>query len=507
MGARTNVVVAGAGPTGLALACGLVGGGVPVRVLDKAGGPARTSRALGLQPRGAEVLDRLGALGDLPARSIGIGQVAVHVNGRQVASLRVGRRTKLVTRAGLLVSQAEIETALRQRLAELGVQVEWGTELVSAEQDASGVTVGLGNGATVRSEWLVGCDGAHSRVRKAAGIGFPGVPLVERFLLADVHADLPGPRDTVSVWLQGADLIGAFPLPGEDLWRLMAPAPEGTAAPESTATPESTVDEDIAALLARVLAQRSGLAVSSVRGAEWTSSFRFHRRLADTYRRGRMLLAGDAAHIHSPFGGQGMNTGLGDAENLAWKLALVATGRAQPALLDSYEAERRPVATEVLAATSGMTRLILGDTAPARLVRDHVVVPLLNRPWAQRLIWEHASQLKISYRRGPLAQRTFTTGPRPGDRIPDLAYRHADGRNTRLHAELGSRWALLAPDGLDPCVTVARKRLGEDAVTVLVPSSGPARDVMLVRPDAHLGWRGGSAPDALDRWLASILGE
>ncbi len=504
MSVGTTVVVVGAGPTGLALACGLVADGVSVRVLDRAGGPARTSRALGLQPRGAEVLDRVGALGDLPARSIGIRQVAVHINGRRVASLRVGQRTKLVTRAGLLVSQAEIEAALRQRLAELGVQVEWAVELVGAEQDASGVTVGLGDGATARTEWVVGCDGAHSRVRKAAGIGFPGVPLVERFLLADVHADLPVPRDTVSVWLQGANLIGAFPLPGKDLWRLMAPAPEGAASPENTVMPENTVDDDMVALLAGVLAQHSGLAASSVRGAEWTSSFRFHRRLAETYRRGRFLLAGDAAHIHSPFGGQGMNTGLGDAENLAWKLALVATGRAGPALLNSYEAERRPIATEVLAATSGMTRLILGDTAPARLVRDHVFVPLLNRPWIQRLIWEHASQLKISYRRGPLARQWFITGPRPGDRVPDLACRYADGRNTRLHAELGSHWVLLTPDELDACGTVARKHLG--AVTVLVPDGGPTHDVMLVRPDAHLGWRGASAPDVLDRWLTGILG-
>ncbi|MGH3914328.1 MAG: FAD-dependent monooxygenase [Pseudonocardiaceae bacterium] len=492
MSSRTGVVVVGAGPTGLALACGLSAGGVPVRVLDKATGPARTSRALGLQPRGAEVLDRLGALGDLPDRSIGIGQVAVHINGRHIASLRVGQRTKLVTRAGLLVSQAEIEAALRHRLAELGGHVEWGADVVSAEQDPHGGTVVLGGGATVHADWIVGCDGAHSRVRKAAGIGFPGVPLVERFLLADVHADLPIPRDTVSVWLRGADLLGAFPLPGEDLWRLMAPVPAGGA------------DEETVQLLARMLAQRSGLAASSIGVAEWASGFGFHRRLAETYRRGRLLLAGDAAHIHSPFGGQGMNTGLGDAENLAWKLALVCAGRAQPTLLDTYQAERRPIATEVLASTSGMTRLILGDTALLRLMRDHAFVPLLNRPWIQRLIWEHASQLKVNYRRGPLARWTFTTGPRPGDRVPDLACRHADGRPTRLHAELGSRWALLVPDALDACVPVARKHLGEHAVTVLIPSRGRVHQPMLVRPDAHLGRRG--APIALDRWLAGILG-
>jgi len=504
---RTDVVVVGAGPTGLALACGLLAAGVPVHVFDWAAGPAGTSRALGLQPRGAEVIDRLGALGDLPERSIEIRQVAVHINGRHAASLRVGQRTTLVTRAGLLLSQAEIEAQLRHRLADLGGRVEWGAGVVNVEQDARGVTVELGGGATTRSEWIVGCDGAHSAVRKAASIGFPGVPLVERFLLADVHADLPIPRDTVSVWLQGAGLIGAFPLPGEDLWRLMAPAPED-GAPEGGA-PGSRGDGETVALLARVLEERSGLAAASVRDAEWTSRFRFHRRLAETYRRGRILLAGDAAHIHSPFGGQGMNTGLGDAENLAWKLALVATGRAQPALLDTYEAERRPIATGVLATTSSMTGLILGDTTLARLVRDHAVVPLLNRPRIQRLIWEQTSQLKINYRRGPLGQGARipgTRGPRPGDRIPDLACRHADGRHTRLHAELGSRWALLGPGKSDACAAVARRHLGEHGVTVLAPSGDPAREVLLVRPDGHLGWRGGPAPDGLDRWLSEILG-
>jgi 4,5-epoxidase len=470
-----TVTVVGAGPTGLVVACALKGAGVPVRVVDKADGPAVTSRALGLQPRGVEVLDRLGALGDLPSRSIGIDKVTVHVNGKRLADLQVGRTTKQVRRRGLLVSQAEVEGRLRHRFEELGGVVEWGVEVVRVEQDDRGVALTTGDGRTTRSDWLVGCDGAHSAVRKAVGIGFPGVPPAERFLLADVHVDLPLPHDAVSVWLRGEDLLAAFPLPGNDLWRLMAPAPV-------------TGDDDIAATMVRLLAEQAGLS-AALKATAWTSSFRFHRRLADTYREGRVLLAGDAAHIHSPFGGQGMNTGLGDAENLAWKLVLVSSGHAEPALLDTYEAERRPIAAEVLASTSGATRLIVGDAPLFRLLRDRVAVPLMNLPVVQRLVWEQASQLKISYRKGPLGGRRGL-----GDRVPDRTI-----GDTRLHAELGTRWVLLGPDELG---AVARKRLGEEHVTVL-PADGEA---MLVRPDGHLAWRAAPVPDALDERLTGILG-
>ncbi|WP_405682771.1 FAD-dependent monooxygenase [Streptomyces sp. NBC_01238] len=498
----TTVVVAGAGPTGLALACGLRAGGVPVRVVDKAEGPSATSRALGLQPRGSEVLDRLGALVDLPQRSVHIGQVITHVNGEPMARLKVGQRTKLVTRPGLVISQAEVEARLRRRLSDLGVEVEWGREVLAADQNSQGVTVRFADGQ-VRADWLVGCDGAHSRVRKAAGIGFPGVAVIERFLLADVRADLPLPRDAVSVWLRGDQMVGAFPLPGTDVWRLMAPAPAGTA--------EDLEPDGLLAALAGVLQDHARLPAAVVREALWTSTFRIHRRLASSYRRGRILLGGDAAHIHSPFGGQGMNTGLGDAENLAWKLALVATGRAGTALLDTYQAERRPIAQEVLKSTSAMTRMIVGETPLARAVRDRIFVPLMNRPLVQRLIWEKSSQLKVTYLNGPLAPRSLpnwsTRGPHAGDRVPDLECVRDDGSPTRLHAELRSHWALLLPTTSEhPCAVIARRHLGETGtVTVLTPADPRSQQIMLVRPDAHLAWRG-TSPAALSQWLTRTLG-
>lgn len=558
-----SVLVAGAGPTGLTLACDLLAAGVDVRVVDRAPGAARTSRALGLQPRGLEALLRAGALGDLERRSNPIRQVVIDLGGGTPARLRLGGATKLVTRPGLLVSQAEVETGLRRRLEDLGGQVEWSSEVVDATQDGAGVTVRIssgsdsgtgltsgpnsgpnsgtgpsfhsasgtghsscaglgchsgtssraglrsdsefGPGRNFRCSWLVGCDGAHSRVRTLAGVGFPGVAVIERFALADVRADLPLDRDAVAVWLRGEQMLAAFPLPGADLWRLMAPVPDEEPGPLDGA--------QLLGLLTTQLAERTGWPAGSVRGVEWTSVFRIHRRLAERYRQGRFLLAGDAAHIHSPLGGQGMNTGIGDAENLAWKLALVARHRAGPELLDTYQDERRPIAEEVLSSTTGMTKMVLGQSPTARLLRDRVFVPALNRPLVQRLVWEQASQLKTSYARGPLgdpARRTLRH-PRPGDRVPDLACRRADGSRTHLHTELGARWALLGSTATMPsrmaagCLAVAERRLGAGAVTALSTDDRLRSELYLVRPDGHLGWRGRARPARVAGWLARVL--
>jgi 4,5-epoxidase len=495
MMSRPDVLIAGAGPTGLTLASGLLSGGVTARVVDKATGPAGTSRALGLQPRGIEVMRRLGALGGLPERALEVEQIVVHINGKQAAVVRVGQPTTLVTWPTLVISQAEVEASLRRRVTALGGEIAWGREVTAAEQDSHGVTVRLADGAQIRAGWLVGCDGAHSRVRDLAGVGFPGVPLDEHFLLVDVHADLPLARHSIYTWLDGDSLLGAFPLPGRDLWRLIVPAVERVA------------DEDVLAEVARLLGERTECDPSLIRDAEWVTSFRIHRRLAETYRNGRILLAGDAAHVYAPFGGQGMNTGIGDAENLAWKLAMVVNATAAPELLDSYEAERRPIAARVLKSTGAAGNLILGNHVLTRLLRDRVFVPLMNRASTQRRVWENLSQLKVTYRDGPLGRRARWRGgrgPRPGDRVPDLeCVRADDGRPTTLHAELGSRWALVVPDRRlgDEHAAVAAGRLGAERVTTLVAGNG---EVMLVRPDAHLGWGGGADAEALDRWLRAL---
>lgn len=496
---ESEVLVVGAGPTGLALACGLLLHGVPVRVVDRAPGPATTSRANFLHARGSEVLDRLGALGTLPDESLRAMQITTYLGDRPIMKLKFGDPGHQTAAPPMVVSQAKVEAALRERFTELGGAPEWDTALVDAKQDEQGVDVTFSDGRVGRAGWVIGCDGTGSTTRKLAGIGFPGVKLSERFLLADLHLDWDLDRSGTSGWIHPAGMLGAMPMPDpdrgqgggrDDLWRLIAYDPGHQEKPD---------EQEILERFRLILPERTGRRVE-IGDAEWLSLFTIHRRLADRYRSGRFFLAGDAAHAHAPFGGQGMLTGIGDAENLAWKLALVVHGKAGEGLLDTYEAERRPLAKDVLRGTANVTKMNIANSAIGRFVRDRVVVKLFNLPRIQRWATYTTSQLWVSYRKGPLGGGGGK--PRPGDRVRDLAVVRADGAATRLHAELGGRWALLVPGtNIGDLDTVVRQRLGEH-VRVL---SHDSDEVMLVRPDAHLAWRGGADQSGLAEWLDSAL--
>ncbi|GGM27782.1 oxygenase [Promicromonospora citrea] len=507
--AETEVLVVGAGPTGLALACGLRLHGVGVRVVDRSPGPATTSRANFVHARGSEVLDRLGALGTLPDEAGRALQVTTYLGDRPMVRLRFGDPGLRTAAPPLVVSQARVEAELRERLAGLGVEPEWSRGLRTATQDDDGVTAELSDGTSVRAAWLVGCDGTRSTVRKVAGIAAPGVRLSERFLLADVHlgtapggpADPALDRTGTSGWAGPAGLLGLMPMPHPDgdLWRVLAYDPDGPA-------DERLTPDEILRRVTALVPARAGRPIR-VGTPEWLSEFTVHRRLADRYRAGRLLLAGDAAHAHAPFGGQGMLTGLGDAENLAWKLALVARGAAAPSLLDTYEAERRPLATDVLRGTSALTRVDVARSAAGRFLRDQVLVRAFRAGWVQRWATWTTSQLWVSYRTGPLGARPFTRRPRPGDRVADVPVRRPDGTTTRLYSELGGTWAYLRPavPGARPrSAPAVLARLGGQ-VRVL-DSTAPHRgtEAWLVRPDGHLAWRGTDADD-LDRWLTAAL--
>jgi 2-polyprenyl-6-methoxyphenol hydroxylase-like FAD-dependent oxidoreductase len=476
----TDVLVVGAGPVGLATACGLLAQGVRVRVVDQASGPATTSRANFLHARGSEVLDRLGALGDLPERSVRAMNITTYLGGKPIMRIRFGDPGMHTAAPPMVVSQAAVEAALRDRLTQLGGEIEWDTALVGIRHDDRGVLATLG-GDEMRATWLIGCDGAASTTRRLVGIGFPGVKLSERFLLADVHLDWDLDRSGTTGWIHPDGMIGAMPMPDDTgrLWRVIAYDPGQPS--------DKPTEREILARLEKILPERTGRHVN-IDDAAWLSMFTVHRRLADTYRRGQVLLAGDAAHTHAPFGGQGMLTGVGDAENLAWKLALVVNGRANAALLDSYQAERRPLATEVLRGTSAVTKVNVAQGPIGRFIRDRLVVPVLNMPRLQRWVTYQTSQLWVSYRRGPLADRSLPfRKPRPGDRVPLSG------------AELRGRWALLPAD--ESLLAVATAHLG-DGVAVL--GQPPGRDCFLIRPDGHLAWRG-RRPEALDRWLSRAL--
>ena len=491
----TEVLVVGAGPTGLTLACGLLLNGVSVRVIDRAPGPAATSRANFLHARGSEVLDRLGALGTLPDESLRAMRITTYLGDRPIMKLEFGDPGLRTAAPPMVISQAKVEAALRDRLAELGGTLEWNRSLVDIKPDSESAIAVLGDGEQIRAQWIVGCDGTSSATRKLAGIGFPGVKLSERFLLADLHLDWDLERSGTTGWIHPTGMLGAMPMPDphgrNDLWRLIAYDP---------GYDEKPSEQDIFERFQQILPERSGRDVR-IGDAEWLSLFSVHRRLADTYRQGRILLAGDAAHAHAPFGGQGMLTGIGDADNLAWKLALVIRGTAADPLIDTYGAERRPLATEVLRGTSAVTRMNIASNPVGRFVRDRIVVRLFGLPPIQRWATYTTSQLWVSYHNGPLGGRGRK--PRPGDRVADLQCLREDGAPSRLHAELGSRWVLLVPqDTMGEVVAAARQQLSSH----LGVCTYSGMDAMLVRPDAHVGWRGD--PDdvaGLAGWLANAL--
>ncbi len=499
---ETDVLVVGAGPTGLVLACALRLHGLAVRVVDAAAGPASTSRANILHARGVEVLERIGGLGDLPQQSLTALTVTQYLDGQPAVTIRFGDHGLGTARPALYASQADVEAQLRCRLNDLGTEVEWNTRITDITQDEHSVTGILFAGGHVRCRWLVGCDGAHSTVRALAGIGFPGVRLTGRFLLADVYAEWPVDRSGGHGWPHRDGPLFVVPMREvgrpDNLWRLMAYDRGGDRDPDS---------DQIVERLRQLVTERTGRTDIRITGAAWTSVFRVHRRLADTYRRDRIFIAGDAAHIHSPLGGQGIATGIGDAENLAWKLALVTHGRATDALLDTYETERRPLAMEVLRNTTTATRLQIGGSHFYRLLR-RLIVPLAAMPSMQRRASYLASQLWVTYRRGPLARESWRRlGPRPGgsDRVANLRCRSLDGNDTDLYTELGGRWALLLPsDGADGYLACTRNRLGHNVIPLTRDFGTGQRDIWLVRPDAHLAWRGTDIHQ-MSWWLTHAL--
>ncbi|AXB49034.1 hypothetical protein A4R43_34660 [Amycolatopsis albispora] len=331
-------MIAGAGPTGLMLAAELRLAGAEVTLVDRLAARSGESRAGGLHPRTLEVLDQRGVV----ERFLAEGRP---VQAGHFSALRLDF-SKLDTRFGytLLLMQADVERLLEQWVAELGVQVRWSTPVTGFRQHADGIDVETGD-ATIRAQYLVGCDGGRSAVRKLAGIGFPGTDATMTALLADVELDDPPAEWVFGERREHGDfaVIGF----GPDWYRLVVNQYDFVA----DRTAPTSFDEVRAAML-RVAGTDYGM-----RDPRWVSRFNDTARQAERYRDGRVLLAGDAAHIHFPAGGQGLNTGVQDAVNLGWKLGAVLAGRAPESLLDTYQTERYPVAARVLRNTMAQTAL------------------------------------------------------------------------------------------------------------------------------------------------------
>ena len=481
--ADTDVLIVGAGPTGLVLALWLARIGVRLRIVDRSEGPGTASRALAVQARTLEFYRQLG----LAEAAIAGGRAAPAFNlwagGRHRARVAFAEGMEDITPYPfvLVYGQDANERLLEGALARAGVTVERSTEMTGFAQDAAGVTARLrppdGGEETCRAAWLAGCDGARSSVREGLGIGFPGGTYDRFFYVADIEAEGPAMNGEVHVNLDGAsEFLAVFPMAGTGRARLV-----GTFLEDHPDRPETLGFEDVSAQAM----ERLGIAPRAV---NWFSTYRVHHRVADRFRQGRAFLLGDAGHIHSPAGGQGMNTGMGDAVNLAWKLGMVLEGRAGEALLDSYEQERIGFARRLVATTDRAFTLATSDTPRARFLRTRVV-PLLASVFriraARRLAFRTVSQTALGYRGGLLA-RGRAGRLQGGDRLPWVA----EAAEAFVAPSPGA-WRLRVHGSAAPGLEAWARGAGV-AVQALpwseaAAAAGFARDAAyLVRPDGYI---------------------
>ncbi|MFI5506787.1 FAD-dependent monooxygenase [Mycobacterium sp. NPDC051804] len=466
-----DVVVVGAGPTGLMLACELALGGVAVRVLEERASAPNITRAFAVHARTLELLDARGMAEDLVPRGVQVYELAPP--GGSTLDLRElpGRYAML-----LIVPQSGTEQVLETRAGELGVPIVRGAEVAALSQDDDGVTVECAGGETIRAKYVVGCDGAHSTVRRLVGIDFAGKQYETHILLADVALSR-APSDTLTGVTNERGVVLMIPF-GDGWFRAIAWDRLREQAPLS----EPVTLDEIRESFMRVAGDDYGM--SEMR---WSSRFLSERRQARHYRSGRVFIAGDAAHVHSPLGGQGMNTGIGDAMNLGWKLAAAVKGSAPPALLDSYEAERHPVGAMVLRTTDAFNQVVLGSSRLQRIARTVVIGTLTRVPKTRRMMREFLSGIGIAYphKRGD--------NPLVGRRMPDVECN-------------GERVYELLRAGKFVLVTAAPVDLGRSDIVHVVGRHPELPEAVLVRPDGYVAWADDRVPSAaeliaaLDNW-------
>lgn len=470
-----GVIVVGAGPTGLMLAGDLAEAGVEVTVLEKRAEESNLTRAFALHARTLELFDMRGIADEIVGQGFRVPEVRATMGGREaVLDMRHPEsRFPYV----LTVQQARTEALLQRRAERLGVRIQRGAEVTGLDQDEAGVTLTVRTGEgerTAHAAHAVGTDGAHSTVRARSGAGFSGRSYDTHIILADVRLDQDLPR-AVNPFM-GSDGVALLPPYGDGWFRATVWDRTRQAVPlDRPVTPDELNDS-----LGRITGGQ--LSVAETR---WSTRFLSERRQADRYRVGRVLLAGDAAHVHSPLGAMGMNTGIQDAANLAWKLVAVEQGWAPPWLLDTYEDERHPVGRATLRLTDLILRLAVAP-APIRAIRPHVVPRLLRNRQVSAGVRRLISGLGVRY--GRPAQVTDTVAV--GRRVADLPL-VSEGEHTRLY-ELAdpTRFTLLdtTPQG-EPAGTAEPWADRVRALRVRGELPGGA-DVLLVRPDGYAAWSG-----------------
>ncbi|MFO1304376.1 MAG: FAD-dependent monooxygenase [Burkholderiales bacterium] len=461
-----SILIAGAGPVGLTLAAELARYKVPVRIVDKAPAPTDKSKALAMWPRTLELLERAGCADAFTSTGLQTAGANIFSGRDHIARVAFGDLDSRF-RYLLLIAQSQTERLLGAHLASLGVEVERGTKLTGLFTGPNDVTCTLqrDDGSTERTTatWLVGCDGARSFVRQALDLAFEGDTIDETFVLADLYVDGDAvPKDELAIFWHEDGIVVFFPI-GPRRYRIIADAGTDVRHDPTLAEMQAMVD-------------RRGPGGVTLSDPIWLSGFVINERKVNAFRSGRTFVAGDAAHIHSPAGGQGMNTGMQDAFNLAWKLALVAHGNAAPALLDSYDPERSGVAKQILADSGRLTRVATMHGSLAQNLRNFVAHRMLGLPVVRNAMAEKLAEITIGYPTSPLnaGSAEGLRGPRPGARIVD-ARPFGTGDTPRfavMAIETPAIRAMLAsyPDLLEPSLRTPPDPTG----------------IWLVRPDGYV---------------------
>ena len=507
---QVPVVIVGAGPTGVMLAIELARRGVEVRVLDKEPSRPRETRAIGIHARTLEIFHQLGLVDQFLERGHRVDGFVIHTGARREIEGRFGRLDSPYPFM-LTLSQEQTQRILDERLESLGVKIERATTVVDLRNEPDGVELRLNRTEerrerTLTADWVVGSDGAHSIVRGRLGLAFDGEDYGQDFLMAEVRTEWPLRSDRFHVFAHTAGPLPMFPLPS-GRWRVFVPEVPNRSG--ERAAPDMQEIE-------RLVAQRAPAGMR-LTDPSLLAAFRCYRRSTNTMRSGRVLLAGDAAHIHSPAGGQGMNTGLHDAFNLGWKLALVTQSQAPSELLDSYQAERVPIAAGVLTLSHALVRTFATASPRKRWLRDRVLPTAMAIPSVERRYMTRLAQLSHNYRGEPLA----TAAPHakrqsigPGDRLPNMPGLLRDGKPVAILDLLGPpthTLFVLAGTRADPGVAteaIARLARWRSIVQTIIisPRSGPRHPdavsdphsaahrrydahhgrLLLVRPDGYL---------------------
>ncbi|MGH7205546.1 MAG: FAD-dependent monooxygenase [Nitrospiraceae bacterium] len=510
-----DFLIIGAGPTGLAMACELRRYGLSCRIIDQADAPSGIPKAVAVQSRTLEVFDVMGLDEEFVANGHQVHGINLYSNGQRFAHVALdGMPTRYSYM--LALPQSETERLLAKRLSALGVKVERPVQFAGVAQQEDGISATLRHGdatmETVQARWLIGCDGAHSTVRKAVGLPFEGSRYEETFLLAYARIENDAPVDEAHAFFTPDGPVALLPLPQGRRYLILPLLKETAETDQMTVSPDE---------LKALLVQR-GMASLRILETFWISKFRIHRRIVPSLRVGRVFLCGDAAHIHSPAGGQGMNLGIQDSFNLAWKLALVTSGVARPSLLDSYHAERHPIASETLIGTDLATKVITLRNPLAQTFRNQVAMFLSSLDVVQHRLSQSVAGIVRNYRKSPIVGeyhqgflgvvsgdptaeeppgfsewREFVAAPAAGDRAPDgtVSVRGSNAPVRLFELLRPGRHVLLLFDGR--AATAAGYRKLEEIGHHVRDRYGDLIEVHLVVPHA--------APPPALRWEGSLL--